>query len=242
MQAIEKLCVNAEIKLGTDVIIHDANSYKRVITNGSLGLGESYMEGWWDAPHLDQVFAKIGRANISNKNISWYLKLWLIYVFVSNFIGLWLSKIFNGEIARSKRVAVMHYDLNNEFYTKMLDSKMIYSCAYWRNAEDLETAQSAKCELICQKLKLIPDMTVLDIGCGWGGLAKYMSSKYKVKVLGITNSKEQYEYACKNNAYSYGNQKFSDYMLMDYRQLPQLNVTFDAVVSVGMFEHVSSDN
>ena len=94
-------------------------------------------------------------------------------------------------VSRSKDVAYKHYDIGNELYETMLDSRMIYSCAYWDNALTLDEAQEAKLDLICRKLKLKSGESVVDIGCGWGGFARFAAEKYQVKVLGITISEEQ---------------------------------------------------
>ena len=116
----------------------------------------------------------------------------------------------------------------------MLDKHMIYSCAYWQNAATLDDAQEQKLDLICKKLYLKPGMTLLDIGCGWGGLARYAAQHYGVVVTGITISQEQARYAQERN----GGLPIT-ILLKDYRDLTD---TFDRVVSVGMFEHVGSKN
>lgn len=256
MDAVKNLSAKANIVIGRDVKVNDESVYSEVITNGSLGLGESYMKGKWDAEHLDDIFYKIGRANLTSRDISWSDKLNLAYQWVLGFI--WNPQ----SVEKSKDVATKHYNLSNEFYSKMLDSRMIYSCAYWKEPsfEDnlneeiltdiplddteseqlnikemtLDEAQTAKCELICKKLKLKPGMYVLDIGCGFGGLSYYMAEHYQVKVLAITNSEQQYKYAPRCNNI--------EYRLCDYRNLKTYDKKFDAIVSVGMFEHVGPSN
>ncbi|MDH7528362.1 MAG: cyclopropane fatty acyl phospholipid synthase, partial [Ignavibacteria bacterium] len=116
----------------------------------------------------------------------------------------------------------------------MLDKRMNYSCAYWKDATNLDEAQENKLELICKKLYLKPGMRVLDIGCGWGAFAKYAAEKYGVEVVGITVSKEQLKLA----------KELCDGLpveirLQDYREV---NEKFDRIVSIGMFEHVGYKN
>jgi cyclopropane-fatty-acyl-phospholipid synthase len=149
---------------------------------------------------------------------------------------LWLkSHLINMQSkSRAYEVGKKHYDAGNELYKYMLDKRMNYSCGYWKNAKNLDQAQENKLNLICKKLELKPGMTVLDIGCGWGGFAKFAAEKYKVKVLGITISKEQAKLAQKNCRGLDVKIK-----LQDYRSL---NKKFDRVVSIGMFEHVGFKN
>jgi cyclopropane-fatty-acyl-phospholipid synthase len=128
----------------------------------------------------------------------------------------------------------VHYDLGNALFSKMLDPYMQYSCGYWHTAESLEEAQRAKLDLLCRKLQLKPGMTLLDIGCGWGGLAEYAAKNYAVKVVGVTISKEQHDLAtarCQGLDVKI--------LLQDYRSLAE---QFDRIVSVGMFEHVGPKN
>lgn len=116
----------------------------------------------------------------------------------------------------------------------MLDPYMQYSCAYWKDAETLDDAQQAKLDLICRKLELEPGMRVLDIGCGWGGLAYYMAKNYRVSVVGVTISAEQQKMAQERCA-----DLDVTILLRDYRDLHE---SFDRIVSVGMFEHVGPKN
>jgi len=146
-----------------------------------------------------------------------------------------LARIFNRQSKkRAFQIGEKHYDLGNELFRNMLDKQMIYSCAYWKDAFVLDEAQEAKLNLICQKLGLQPGMKILDIGCGWGSFAKYAAEKFKVKVIGITVSKEQVELGkrlCKGLPV--------EIRLQDYRDVKE---KFDCVVSVGMFEHVGYKN
>lgn len=208
-----------------DIQVHHDGFYTRVLKEGALGLGESYMDKWWDCERVDILLDKILRAGLDTKvNIPLNFKIRLL-----------LAKIINFQTKqRAKMVAQRHYDLGNDLFINMLDKRMIYSCGYFKNAPSLELAQAAKLELICQKLQLKPGLRMLDIGCGWGGLAKYAAENYGVEVVGITISKQQSEYA-KTNCQGLP----IEIRLQDYRDV---NETFDRVVSVGMFEHVGHKN
>ncbi|MBE8595797.1 cyclopropane fatty acyl phospholipid synthase [Xenorhabdus sp. BG5] len=208
-----------------DIRIKNPDFYKRVLKEGSLGLGESYMDGWWECDRLDIFFYKVLRAGLEHR----------IPKNVKDIFKIIISRIFN--LQSPKRAWIVgeeHYNLGNDLFTRMLDPHMQYSCGYWKDANTLEEAQSHKLRLICEKLQLSPGMTLLDIGCGWGGLGAYAAENYGVSVTGVTISAEQQKYAqerCKDL-----NVKI---ILEDYRNL---NLQFDRVVSVGMFEHVGPKN
>ncbi len=208
-----------------DIQIHNNKFYARVLDQGALGLGESYMDGWWDCERLDILFEKILHAKLDETiNIPFRFKLQYV-----------LSKIINFQSRqRAKTVAHKHYNLGNDLFNTMLDKRMIYSCGYWQNTQTLDAAQEAKLELICKKLQLKPGLRVLDIGCGWGGFARYAAEKYGVNVVGITISEQQHAYA-----QSYCEGLPIEIRLQDYRDI---NEQFDRVVSVGMFEHVGAVN
>ncbi|MEQ0464391.1 cyclopropane fatty acyl phospholipid synthase [Klebsiella sp. JB_Kp018] len=208
-----------------DIIVNDTRLFKKVVKEGSIGLGESYMEGWWDADNLDVFFYKILSENIDEE----------IPDNIHDVLYCILSKVMNLQsISRSKNVAKVHYNLGNDLFESMLDSWMQYSCAYWKDAYSLEQAQFNKLELIGEKLMLKPGMKVLDVGCGWGGLASFLANKYDVSVTGITISEEQKKIA---------EERCQDLdvqiKLVDYRNY---HGTFDRIVSVGMFEHVGLKN
>ena len=209
-----------------DIQVHNENLYQRIISQGSLGLGEAYVEGWWDCSQLDELFTRVLRArlqdNVGNSNLA----SWLVVL---------KTKLQNLQtFSRSFQVGQQHYDLGNDLYRAMLDSRLTYSCGYWPNADNLEAAQEAKLDLICQKLQLQPGMTVLDIGCGWGSLMKYAAENYGVSCVGITISKAQIELGKKLCA-----GLPIEFLLQDYRQLEG---KFDRIVSVGMLEHVGYKN
>lgn len=211
-----------------DITVHNPDFYSRVLASGTLGLGESYVDGWWDCPKLDQLVDKIYRSGI-HLRVRESKKLWL---------RLWLHKCFNFQRKhRAFEVGEKHYDLGNDLFQAMLDKRMVYTCGYWKAAENLDQAQEAKLDLVCRKLNLKPGMKILDIGCGWGAFLKYAAEKYGVTGVGVTISKEQAALA----------RKLCDgfpieIRLEDYRELLQSTETFDAVVSLGMFEHVGHKN
>ncbi len=208
-----------------DIQIRNNRFYARVLKDGALGLGESYMDEWWDCEQLDVFFERVLRAGLDEK---------VNRVFQTKIKNV-LAKIINFQSKhRAKDVAKKHYNLGNNLFEAMLDPYMIYSCGYWQNVNNLADAQQEKLKLICEKLQLKPGMRLLDIGCGWGGLARYAAENYSVKVVGVTISKEQHAYAkeyCKNLPV--------EIRLQDYRDL---NEHFDRIVSVGMFEHVGHPN
>ena len=138
---------------------------------------------------------------------------------------------------RDRQAVAYHYNRSNEFYALWLDSRMVYSCAYFMNSDDdLDTAQEQKLEYICRKLRLHPGERLLDIGCGWGGLVMYAAQHYGVKAFGITLSETQAELAQRRieEAGLTGKCKVE---VRDYREVTEAD-SFDKIVSVGMFEHV----
>ncbi|GLI35213.1 cyclopropane fatty acyl phospholipid synthase [Desulforhabdus amnigena] len=225
---IQELLTSVDIEIGGnrpwDIQIHNDEFYPRLFQGGSLALGESYMDGWWDCSRLDEFFFRILRSELDKK-----VKLKTYYADMLKARLLNLQKP-----SRNCRDVQHHYDIGNNLYRCMLDDLMIYSCGYWETASTLEEAQISKLDLVCRKLDLQPGMEVLDIGCGWGGTAKFAAEKYHVKVVGITVSKQQAEYAkelCRSLPV--------DIRLQDYRSI---DGTFDRIVSIGMFEHVGYKN
>jgi len=225
----ENLLSLADIKINGsrpgDIKVNNPKFYSRVLAGGSLALGESYMDSWWDCRNLDVFFAKVLRAGLDRK----ILKL-------KNIILPFLkAKLINMQSReRAKQVGEQHYDAGNDLYRLMLDKRMCYSCGYWENARTLDEAQENKLDLICRKLKLKKGMKVLDVGCGWGGFAKFAAEKYGANVVGITISKEQAKLAkelCKGLPV--------EIKLGDYRNVQE---KFDRILSIGMFEHVGPKN
>ncbi|MFP4674029.1 MAG: cyclopropane fatty acyl phospholipid synthase [Opitutales bacterium] len=226
---IEALLDEAGIRIGGskpwDVQVHDNRFYQRVLAEHSLGLGESYMDGWWDAEALDAFFYRVTRARLGGRS-SKRLR----------FAGDWLQARFMNlqSRKRSRRVAERHYDLGNPFYERMLDPWMQYTCGYWKDAGDLAAAQEAKLDLVCRKLKLQPGDTVLELGGGWGGFSRFAAERYGCQVTMYNISSEQVAYArewCKDLPVEV---RHADYREAEGR--------YDKVVSIGMCEHVGSRN
>lgn len=208
-----------------DIQIKNPNFFKRVLQQGSLGLGESYMDGWWECERLDIFFQRVISAGLEKK-LPHHLK---------DTLRIAVARL--GNLQSKKRAWIVgkeHYDLGNDLFTLMLDPYMQYSCGYWKEATTLEEAQKAKLHMICEKLHLQPGMRLLDIGCGWGGLSAYAAKHYGVSVVGVTISAEQQKLAQDRCA-----GLDVEILLKDYRDLHQ---QFDRIVSVGMFEHVGPKN
>ena len=225
----KELLQQADIKINGsrpwDIQVHHADFFKRVFQQGSLGFGESYMDGWWDCDQLDVLFYKILKGKL-DKQMPGNLK---------DILRIAGARLFNLQSRRrSWIVGKEHYDIGNDLFARMLDPHMQYSCAYWREADTLEQAQNAKLKMICEKLQLKPGMRLLDIGCGWGGLAAYAAQHYGVSVDGVTISQEQQKLAQQR-----GEGLDVTILLQDYRDLDR---TYDRIVSVGMFEHVGPKN
>ncbi len=208
-----------------DITVHDPRFYGRLLRDASIGMGESYMDGWWDTDALDVLIEKILRAGLQDR-VTGSVRLRLL---TARAIVLNLQSK-----TRSSQSVEAHYDIGNDLYTRMLDPRMVYTCAYWKNATTLAEAQEAKLDLVCRKLGLEPGMRVLDLGCGWGGLAGYMAQNYGCTVVGVTLSKDQH---------ALGREMWGhldvDLRLADYRDV---SGTFDRVASIGMMEHVGPKN
>ena len=225
---VERLLALAGIEIDGsrpwDIHVHDDRLYTRVLSGGSLALGQSYMDGWWDCSRLDEFFYRILRAGLDTRvrAVAWYLDGIKAY-------------LFNLQApSRAYEIGRHHYDIGNNLYQCMLDKRMIYSCGYWETASTLDDAQEAKLDLVCRKLELRPGMKILDIGCGWGGTARFAAERYKVDVVGITVSEKQAEFGtalCRGLPI--------EIRLQDYRDV---DGRFDRVLSIGMFEHVGCKN
>jgi len=227
---LEPAGVEVNGKNSWDIRIINPEFYNRVKGQGSLGLGESYMEGWWECDKLDEFFYRILSGDITSR-------IGLTFPLLLDFIR---AKFFNLQtIGRAFQIGEKHYDTDNDLFRSMLGKTMAYSCGYWKNAENLDNAQEAKLDLICKKLNLKKGDHVLDIGCGWGSFAYHAAKNYGVKVLGVTVSKEQIKLAekiCEGLPV--------EFRLQDYRELndPSMAKKFDHIVSIGMFEHVGPKN
>lgn len=232
---IEQILSEADVEINGqrpwDIRVHDERFYGRAIKQHSLGIGESYMDSWWDCDQLDVFYDRCLTADIPEKiHKNWRLLLRnIIYI------------LFNIQTReRSVEVAEKHYNLDNELYELMLGESMAYTCAYWKNAENLDQAQYQKYDLICRKLSINENDNVLELGCGWGGFAKYAATHYGCKVSGINISSEQVRYA---KARSTGLP--IQFFLTDYRDAHLYNSDnkqFDKIVSIGLCEHIGYKN
>jgi cyclopropane-fatty-acyl-phospholipid synthase len=214
-----------------DLRVHDGRFYDRVLAHGTLGLGESYMDAWWDCDALDEMMAralKAGGERAVTRN-------WRTAVQVLR------SKLVNLQTRRgAKEVTRRHYDIGDPLYLSFLDPYNQYTCAYFKDVPpgDLDRAQEAKMDLICRKLKLRPTDRVLDIGCGWGGLARWMAARHGCQVVGVNIADGQVAHARSSIS-----DPRVEILAMDYRDLPSaMPGVFDKVVSVGMAEHVGRKN
>jgi cyclopropane-fatty-acyl-phospholipid synthase len=207
-----------------DPQVHDPRVFRRIALQGSLGAGGSYVDGWWDCERLDELFHRLLRAGVDRR-----------FSALGEHLYELAARIFN--LQRRRRAFLIgprHYDLGDDLFRTMLDRRMIYTCAYWRNAATLDEAQADKLALVGDKLELKPGMRVLDVGCGWGGTARFLAERYQVEVVGITVSEAQRQHA----------RELCDGLpveirLQDYRDLEG---RFDRVLSLGMFEHVGVKN
>src|SRR5579859_6673983 len=225
---LEPLLDSAGVKVNGgnpwDIQVHNTRFYRRVLAHGSMGMGESYMEGWWDADDLDGMLCRLLMAELDIRDHTWDLKLAVLKARLMNLQAQ----------GRAFIVGRRHYDLDESLYRAMLGKRLVYSCGYWQRADSLDDAQVAKLELVFRKLGLKPGMQVLDIGCGWGEALKLAAERYGVSGTGITVSEHQAEYArrlCQGLPV--------EIKVMDYRDL---HVQYDRIFSIGMFEHVGYKN
>lgn len=225
---LERLLERADVAIdgdrSWDVKVHNPNLFTRVWGQGTLGAGEAYVEGWWDCDRLDELVVRLWRSGVLTELTP--------LVEAARVLRAHLVNAQKGR--RAFEIGRRHYDIGNEFYRRMLDRRMIYSCGYWKEAGDLDQAQEAKLELVARKLRLEPGMRVLDVGCGWGGTLTYLSQRYDIRSVGITVSEQQAALArevC--------NGLPIEIRVQDYRDVDE---TFDRVFSIGMFEHVGPKN
>ena len=225
---LERILSEADIAIdgerSWDLRVHDPRLFREVLARGSLGLGEAYMDGWWDCDAIDELCCRLVRNGIDRTVRP-----------LGDVLSVLRARLMNLQsVHRAFEVGRRHYDVGNDLYSRMLGERMVYSCAYWKDAQDLDAAQDAKLDLVCRKLRLEPGMTVLDVGCGWGGALEFAARHYGIKGVGITISTRQAEYA---------REKCSDLpveiRLQDYR-LTQGK--FDRILSIGMMEHVGRKN
>ncbi|MCW1930075.1 MAG: cyclopropane fatty acyl phospholipid synthase [Candidatus Kerfeldbacteria bacterium] len=226
---IEQLLTHADIQINGsrpwDIQVKNEQLYARVLAQGSLGLGEAYMDGWWDSDALDQTFFRVFNAGLEKK----------IPRNMGAVLAALKSQLFNAQTpSKAFEIGDAHYNIGNDLYQAMLDKRLTYTCGYWKDAKTLDEAQEAKLDLVCRKLNLQKGQRVLDIGCGWGSFLKFAAEKYGIVGVGVTVAKEQVKLAkelCAGLPI--------EIRLQDYRDL---NEQFDHIVSLGMFEHVGEKN
>ena len=208
-----------------DMQVHDGRFYARVLAEGQLGFGESYVDGWWDTQSLDGLMDRVIRARLD-------LRVRKSPMAMAHSLR---ARVMNMQLGkRVFEVAERHYDVGNDLYRAMLDKRLLYTCAYWKDATDLDAAQEAKLDLVCRKVGLKPGMRVLDLGCGWGGFSHYAAETFGAEVVAYTVSREQAALARETCA-----GLPVTIHLDDYRQA---SGKFDAVVSIGLMEHVGPKN
>lgn len=229
---VESLFGRAGIELGGnrpwDVHVHDERFFERLLAQGSLGFGDSYVEGWWDCDRVDELICRVLERDLEDEvGTDWRIHVQLLKAKLTN-------------LQRPSRAAdvASHYDAGNAFFERVLGPTMVYSCAYWRRAEDLDAAQTAKLELIAQKLDLQPGDHVLELGCGWGSLAAHLARTRGCRVTAVTISEPQATYArerCKGLPV--------DVVCCDYRDAEVAHRgPYHKLSCVGMLEHIGRKN
>lgn len=213
------------------VIIHDESLYSRLLRDGELGLGQSYVDGWWDEAddRLVDLFAIILQNQLDKKfRGALGVKVRVIRHHLSTLATR----------SRSRQNITSHYDLGNDFFQLFLDPTLAYSCGYQRQPNDsLSQMQLQKYELVCRKLQLRRGDRLLDIGSGWGGLLLYAAKRFGVEGVGVTISPQQHAWS-QRRLEEEGLQEQLEFRVQDYRDV---DGSFDKVVSVGMFEHVGRE-
>jgi cyclopropane-fatty-acyl-phospholipid synthase len=208
-----------------DPQVHNPDFYPRVVAEGSLGLGEAYMDGWWDCERLDTLFERIVAHRI-DKGLRPSLSL------------IWLALNAHLQNRQNKNrvwdVAQVHYDLDVDVFEATFDKRLTGSCGYWATADNLDDAQEAKLDLVCRKIGLKAGERVLDIGCGWGAFMGFAAERYGASCVGVTVSQVQADYGRKRYAGLPIEFQVKDYRDFDGRA--------DRIASMGMFEHVGARN
>ena len=226
---VNELLASADVRIGGsrpwDIAVHDERLFRRVILDGSVGLGDAYVDGWWDCEAIDQLYDRLLSADVHRQ---------MRFDRQTALMSLAHRVINVQSLARARRNSDFHYDLGNDLFAAMLDPTMTYTCGYWKDSTTLQAAQEVKMDLICRKLGVTRGQRVLDIGCGWGAFGKFSAERYGAAGVGVTISKEQMNLARERCA-----GLPVEIWLRDYRQIDE---TFDHVVSVGMFEHVGIKN
>ncbi len=231
---VTHLFEEAGLRIGSskenDVVVHDNRFFKEVLLKGSIGLGDSYADGVWDASSVDYVVFALIKSGVYNSTLA------QIY----DSVGSAARRIKNlQDKVSSYKVIDKHYDLDSSLFLAFLDRYNQYTCGYFEETDNLDQAQENKLELICNKLELIGGDKVLDIGGGWGGLALYITERFDVDVSMVTLSRQQ-----ANHAKKLCERRKVKIHICDYRDIPLLfsSSSFDKVVAVGILEHVGHKN
>ena len=232
---IQDLLAKADVRISTGPALHPWDiqvrdpRFNKAVLGGTLAMGEAYMKGWWDSGDINELAYRVIKAGAGENIKPWYEPLF-------NIVGSLLN--LQNEY-RSKDVIEKHYNLPQTLYDAMLDPEtMQYSCAVWEEGvTTLDQAQKLKLHKICQKLDLGKEDTLLDIGCGWGGLSRFAAREYGCRVVGVTLSGSQAKFA----------KEFCaglpvEIIVSDYRTMPLSGMSFSKAVSVGMMEHVGPKN
>jgi cyclopropane-fatty-acyl-phospholipid synthase len=230
-EKLKKLGIGTNGENPWDLNIHDRRTLDAVLREQSIGAGESYMKGWWDCEKLDELFFRF----CQNKGEKEFYAGWKV-----SLIRLRNTLINQQSRRRAAMVAKEHYNIGNKLYEKMLGKSMAYTCGFWKDAKSLDEAQFKKYDLICKKLYLQPHDKVLELGCGWGGLAKYMAENYGCEVVAIDIGTESSRYAkeaCKNLPVTIYQGDYRDTHIYNSQKQK-----FDKIVSVGVLEHVGYKN
>jgi len=225
--AVRELLSESDIIIGGhrpwDIRVLNPGFYERALEGGSLEVGESYVDGWWECDRLDQLFH---RALLADMHVT-------------------LAKSVRGRLEAIRLRLTHHAErpapppprthdlLGNDLFRAMLGARMAYSCAYWSDTATLDEAQDAQFELVCRKLELKPGMTILEHGCGWGAFAKYAAERHGAGVLGVADSPQQAELAremCRGLPV--------EIVVQDFREVQG---RFDRVVSLGVLERIGAE-
>lgn len=230
-RSLERMLAPLDIRLDGDrpfdVRITSDAFYTRALAGGLTGIRDAYVDRLWDADRLDELTYRVMSHDLALPYADRLSLAWAATI----------GRLRNLQ-TRTRSLAVRrHYDLGDDLFRAMLDKRMNYSCAYWHEAADLDAAQEAKLDLVCRKLGLRRGMQVLDVGCGWGGFVKFAAERYGVTALGVTLSRDQARLAgemCRGLPV--------EIKVEDYRDLASAGRRYDAIVSIGMFEHVGYKN
>jgi cyclopropane-fatty-acyl-phospholipid synthase len=228
---MDKLGITINGNKPYDVQVNDPKAIENFSGDLSLAAGEAYMDGAWDCDQLDELFNRVTGYINSESTASAKTK-----------IAFYLAHVFSNlqSVRRSKQVAEQHYNLGQTMYQTMLGPSMAYTCAYWKDAANLDEAQNEKYDLVCRKIQLKPGERLLDLGCGFGGLSIYAAKHFGAKVVGVNIATDQIDFA-RRSAEGLDVEFFDS----DYRHSHIYNasgIPFDKVASVGLCEHIGTKN